>query len=126
LVGSVAVEVAGVIVEDLLGVAAVEEQDPVGALLPYGAYEPFRCTGCSWGCAGGSGPRGDALAGEDGVERGGELPVPVPDEMGELSGKVVELPEKLAGLLCGPRGGGVGSAPRMCTVRVCTSMTNRA
>jgi hypothetical protein len=34
LVGSVAVEVAGVVVEDLLGVAAVEQQDPVGALLP--------------------------------------------------------------------------------------------
>ena len=34
LMGAVAVEVMGVIVEDLLGVAAVEQQDPVGALLP--------------------------------------------------------------------------------------------
>ncbi|WP_405878224.1 hypothetical protein OG762_05835 [Streptomyces sp. NBC_01136] len=34
LVGSVAVEVVGVVVEGLLGVAAVEQQDPVGALLP--------------------------------------------------------------------------------------------
>jgi hypothetical protein len=34
LVGSVAVEVIGVVAEDLLGVAAVEQQDPVGALLP--------------------------------------------------------------------------------------------
>jgi hypothetical protein len=34
LVGSVAVEVACVVVEDLLGVATVEEQDSVGAFLP--------------------------------------------------------------------------------------------
>jgi hypothetical protein len=34
LVGSVAVEVGCVVVEDLLGVATVEEQDSVGAFLP--------------------------------------------------------------------------------------------
>jgi hypothetical protein len=42
LVGSVVVEVVGVVAEDLLGVAAVEEQDAVGAFLADGAHEAFR------------------------------------------------------------------------------------
>jgi winged helix-turn helix protein len=42
LVWSVVVEVVGVVAEDLLGVAEVEEQDPVGAFLAYRAHEAFR------------------------------------------------------------------------------------
>jgi hypothetical protein len=41
LVGPVVIEVVGVVAEDLLGVTAVEEQDPVGALLADGADEAF-------------------------------------------------------------------------------------
>jgi hypothetical protein len=36
---------------------------------------------------------GDALAGEYGVEGGGELRVPVADEVGEFCGMIAELPE---------------------------------
>jgi hypothetical protein len=39
LVGPVAVEVSRIVVEDLLGVAAVEDQQSVGALLADGAHE---------------------------------------------------------------------------------------
>ena len=51
---------------------------------------------------------GDALADEEGVERGGVFRIPVPDQVGELGGAVAELPEKLACLLGGPGCGGVG------------------
>ncbi|GAA3792429.1 hypothetical protein GCM10022206_35160 [Streptomyces chiangmaiensis] len=81
--------------------AAVEDQQTVGALIPYGAYEAFRvwvAAGAAWKGFG----HGDALAGEDGVEGGGELRVPVPDEVGEVGGAVAELPQELAGLLGGP------------------------
>jgi hypothetical protein len=47
LVRPVVVEVVGVGAEDLLGVAAVQEQDPVGALLADGAYEAFGVRGPS-------------------------------------------------------------------------------
>lgn len=42
LMGPVMVEVAGVVAEDLLGVAAVEEQEAVGAFLAGGADEALR------------------------------------------------------------------------------------
>jgi hypothetical protein len=52
--------------------------------------------------------QGDVFAGEDGVEGGGELHVPVADEMGEVGGAVAEVPQELAGLLGGPGCGGAG------------------
>jgi hypothetical protein len=69
---------------------------------------------------------GDVFAGEDGVEGGGELRVPVADEMGEVGGAVAEVPQELAGLLGGPGWVGRAVTPRMWTVRVRTSMKNRA
>src|SRR6476646_9345971 len=50
----------------------------------------------------------DVGAGEDGVESGGELAVPVADQKAEPVGAVAELHEQVAGLLCGPGSGGVG------------------
>lgn len=55
------------------------DQDPVGALLAGAAHEPFgvavrpRCSGRDL-------HGGDVLGGEHGVEVGGELGVPMPDE----------------------------------------------
>jgi hypothetical protein len=42
---------------------------------------------------------GDAFAGEDCVECGGELRISVSDQVGEVGGAVAELPHELAGLL---------------------------
>jgi len=66
-----------------------------------------------------------ALAGEDLVERAGELGVTVPDEEAEGAGPVAEVPEQVAGLLGGPRAAGWAVTPRMCACRVATSLTNR-
>jgi hypothetical protein len=50
----------------------------------------------------------DVGAGEDGVERGGELTVPVADQEPELIGAVAEVHEQVAGLLGDPGSCGVG------------------
>jgi hypothetical protein len=91
LVGPVVVEVVGVVAEDLLGVAAVQEQDPVGALLADGADEAFRVW-VAVGTVRWNLDHGDGFAGEDRVERGGELGVTVPDQKLELAGAVADLP----------------------------------
>jgi hypothetical protein len=49
-----------------------------------------------------------ALAGEDLVERAGELGVTVPDEEAEGDSPVAEVHEQVAGLLGGPRAARVG------------------
>ena len=53
----------------------------------------------------------DVGAGEDGVERGGELAVPVADQEPEPVGSVAEVHEQVAGLLGDPGPGGVGGDP---------------
>ena len=53
----------------------------------------------------------DIGASEDGVERGGELAVPVADQEPELVGAVAEVLEQVAGLLGDPGLGGVGGDP---------------
>ena len=53
----------------------------------------------------------DVGAGEDGVEGGGELAVPVADQEPELVGPVAEVHQQVAGLLGDPVPGGVGSNP---------------
>ena len=53
----------------------------------------------------------DVGAGEDGVERGGELTVPVADQEPDLIGAVAEFHEQVAGLLGDPGSCGVGGYP---------------
>ena len=50
-------------------------------------------------------------AGEDGVERGGELAVPVADQEPEPVAAVAEVHQQVAGLLGDPGAGGVGGHP---------------
>jgi hypothetical protein len=54
----------------------------------------------------------DASRGEDGVERGGELRVPVPDQEPKVIRPRVEVHDQVAGLLGHPHPGGVGRDPR--------------
>ena len=53
----------------------------------------------------------DVGAGEDGVEGGGELAVPVADQEPEPVGAVAEVHQQVAGLLGDPGPGGVGGDP---------------
>jgi hypothetical protein len=53
----------------------------------------------------------DVGAGEDRVEGGGELAVPVADQEPELIGSVAKVDEQVAGLLGDPGAGGVGGDP---------------
>lgn len=69
---------------------------------------------------------GDGLAGGHGVEGGGELRGAVADEVGEVGCRVADC--HISWRACWVAQAAVGWAvtPRMCTVRVCTSMTNSA
>jgi hypothetical protein len=53
----------------------------------------------------------DVGTGEHGVERGGELAVPVADQEPEPVGAFAEIHEQVAGLLGDPGAGGVGGDP---------------
>jgi len=110
LVGPVVVEMVGVGAEDLVGVATVKEQDPVGALLADRADEAFRVR-VAVGAARGDFGHGDGFAGQDRVERSSELGVAIPDEEPELVGAVADLPQQLPGLLGDPGSGGMSGYP---------------
>jgi hypothetical protein len=88
-----AVRAVAVVMVDILGqhrpqLPASEDQQPVQQLPPDGADLPLGV---------GVGPRRphrraqhpDPLGGEDGVERGGELGIPIPDEKPELADVVL-------------------------------------
>jgi hypothetical protein len=87
----VVVEVARVVAEDRLGVAAVEQEHAVGALLVYRAHEAFR-VGVAVGTVWRNGD-GGAITGEDRVKRGSELGVAIPDEVVELMSAFADLPQ---------------------------------
>jgi hypothetical protein len=53
----------------------------------------------------------DSGRGEDGVERGGELAVPIADEQPERLGALAEIHQQVAGLLGDPVPGGMGGDP---------------
>jgi hypothetical protein len=73
--------------------------------------DPALCDGVRPRCPHGGADDADVGAGEDRVERGGELAVPVADQKSELLGVLAEFHEQSAGLLVDPRSGGVGGDP---------------
>jgi hypothetical protein len=77
--GAPPVVVPGVPVKDVPQVLGAEDEHPVGDLVADGEHEPFRVRvgprTLWWDLAG-----GDVGVGEHRVERGGELPGPVPDQ----------------------------------------------
>jgi hypothetical protein len=80
LMWTVIVEVTLVRAEDGTGMTLVVDQHPVGALGPDAADEPFRETVRAWRAGWGLDDL-DVLGGEHGVERFGELRVPVADQV---------------------------------------------
>src|SRR6266536_3092463 len=102
--GVVVVDVCG---QDPLEVASVEDQDPVQALGPDGAYPALR-VGVGfrrprWGLE-----RLDTGCGEHRAERRGELAVAIPNEQPEPIRALVEAHQQIPGGLGDPRAGGVG------------------
>jgi hypothetical protein len=79
-----------------------EDQHPVGDLGPGGEHEPFRI-GVRARTPRRDLDRFDAGAGQDRVERGGELPGPVADQEPEVRDPVAEVHKEVPDLLGGPR-----------------------
>src|SRR6476469_3961363 len=88
------------------------DQQVVEAFPSQGADEPFRDRvrpGRSY--RGADDPQ--VGASEDGVERGGELAVPIADQEPEPIAAIAEVHQQVAGLLGDPGAGGVGGDPAM-------------
>jgi hypothetical protein len=124
LVWTVVVEMADILVEDGVGVSLMVDQHPVSAFLADAANEPFRiavrsrCLGRDLGDV-------DAFGGEDGVEGGGELAVPVTDEEAKRGDLLTEVHQQVAGGLGGQSCGGMGGYTEQVHLGVRTSMRNR-
>ena len=88
-------------------VAGSDDQEVVEAFAAQGADEAFRDR-IRPGCPDRGVDDADVGAGEHGVERGGELAVPVADQELELLGAIAELHQQVAGLLRDPVPGRVG------------------
>jgi hypothetical protein len=101
LVRTVVVEVLGELVEDGAGVSLVVDQQSVGAFVADAANEPFGVAVRS-GCPGRDLDHIDAFGGEDGIEGGGELGVPVADQEAEGGDPLAEVHQEVAGGLGGP------------------------
>jgi hypothetical protein len=121
----VLVKVPGIFVEDRGRVRLVVDQHPIGALFPSTANEPFRIA---------IRPRSPgrnlddlhALGGEHRVERLCVFRVPIPDEEPEGARPLTEIRHKVAGPLHVHAAVGCAVTPRICTVRVRTSITKSA
>src|SRR5215203_2268185 len=105
-----AVVVGGVPGEDGPQVVFAEDEDAVGEFASDGQDEAFgeavRSRTSRWDLHG-----VDPGAGEDGVERGGELAGAVADEEPEGGGALVEVHQQVAGLLGGPGSRRVARCP---------------
>ena len=86
------------------------DQEVVEAFPAQGADEPFRDR-IRAGCPDRGADDPHVGAGEDGVEGGGELAVPVADQEPEPVGAIAEVHQQVAGLLGDPGPGGVGGDP---------------
>ena len=94
------------------------DQHVVEAFPAQGSDEAF-CDRVRPGCPDRGADDADVGAYEDGVERGGELTVPVADQELQPAGAITEVHQQVAGLLGDPGAGGVGGDPRdVCTATV--------
>src|SRR6478735_7998863 len=109
-VRSVPVVVLDVLAQYDVEVAWSGDQEVVEAFPAQGADEAFR-DGVRAGCPDWGADDAEVGAGEDGVEGGGELAVPVADQEPDPVGAFAEVHQQVAGLLGGPVPGGVGGDP---------------
>jgi hypothetical protein len=102
----VGVEVRHVLGQHRRKLALVEDQHPIQQLAAYGADPAFGdCVRAGRLHRGAQ--DADGLAGEHGIENGGELAVAIPDEEPEPSRAVAEVHQEVAGLLGDPGSGRV-------------------
>src|SRR6266545_1890791 len=122
-VRAVAVVVVGVLGQHRPQLPTAKDQHPVQDLPPNRADPPLRV---------GVGPRRpyrraqhlDPLGGEDRVERGGELRIPVPDQEPELADAVLQAHEQAAGMLRHHAAAGWAVTPSTWTRWLATSIAN--
>jgi len=101
-----------------------EDQHPVGQLGPGGEHKPFRIS-IRARAPGRDLHRLDTGAGQDRVERCGELPGPVADQEPEARSPVTEIHQEIADLLRGPRPIRVRGHPEDVHVAGADFITNR-
>jgi hypothetical protein len=109
-VRSVRVEVLDILAQHGGEVASSDDQDVVEAFSAQCPDEAFRDRVRPW-TSGRGADDPDVDAGEDRVERGGELAVPVADQEPEPVGAIAEIHQQVAGLLGDPDIGGMGGDP---------------
>src|SRR6185312_814373 len=107
LMRAMVIEMAYVAVKNNSGVSLVVDQQPVGALGADACDKPFRIA-VRLRHTGRDLDHGDAFGGEDGVESGGELGVPVADQEAEGADLITEVHQQVAGSLGSPLRCGVG------------------
>ena len=109
-VRSVRVEVLDILAQHGGEVASSGDQDVVEAFSAQCPDEAFRDRVRPWSSGRGADDP-DVDAGEDRVERGGELAVPVADQEPEPVGAIAEIHQQVTGLLGHPGTGRVGDDP---------------
>ena len=120
----VGVEVLDVLAQHDVEVAWSDDQEVVEAFSAQGADEAFRDR-VRPRCPDRGADDPHVSTDEDGVERGGELAVPVADQEPEPVGAFAEVHEQVAGLLGDPGAGGVGGDPGEVHVASPCSITTR-
>src|SRR4051812_38802194 len=105
-VRSVPVVMLGVLAQYDVEVPWSGDHEVVEAFPAQGADEAFR-DGVRAGCPDWGADDADVGADEDGVERGGELAIPVTDQEPEPVGAVAEVHQQVAGVLGDPGPGGM-------------------
>jgi hypothetical protein len=110
LMRPVVIDMAHILVNDGAGVSLVVDQQPVGALLANAANEPLGIAIRS------RRPRRDldhieAFGGEDGIEGGGELGVPVADQEAERADPLTQIHHQITGGLGSPDRGRMSGHP---------------
>jgi hypothetical protein len=99
--GTASVVMGLVLGQDRPQMLPAEDQHPVGDLSPGGKHEPLRI-GVRARAAGRDLHGLDAGVGQDCVERLGELPGPVTDQVPEVRSAITQIHQQVADLLCSP------------------------
>jgi hypothetical protein len=110
LMRPVIVEMAHILVNDGAGVSLVVDQQPVGALLANAADKPFGIA-VRLRCLGRNLDHIEAFGGEDGIEGGGELGVPVADQEAERGDPLTHVHHQITGGLGSPGRGRMSGHP---------------
>jgi hypothetical protein len=122
-VGTVHVVVIGILGQHRPQLPASQDQHPVQHLPPNGPDPPLR-VGIRLRCPHRRAQHLDSLGGEDRVDRGGELRVPITDQKPEPAIAVVEAMSRLRACCVTQSPTGCGVTPSTWTWRVATSITN--